>query len=314
MKASRLLLIVLSLILLSACSTAEPETLTVRVGLLPILDGLPIHAADALGYFEDEGIAVEIVPVSSGPERDQLMQSGQIDAMINELVSVMFFNQAEPQVIAVRFARTASSDTPLFSILAAPESGLQRAEALAGIEIAVSEATVIEYTTERMLQAAGLSEDEIATIAVPKIPDRLNLLIAGQLQAAALPEPAVTVAALNGAQLVVDDTLIPDLSHSLITFDLDYVSDHPEVVRGFLRAVERAVEAINADPDAWGELLVERSLLAPDLVDVIDLPGYPAAGVPDETAFADAYHWAQEKGYLETEIAYDNCVTDAYLP
>jgi len=314
MNGRRLLLIMLGLILLSGCSVADSEATTIRVGLLPILDALPIHAADSLGYFEAEGITVEMVPVASGPERDQLMQSGQIDAMINELVSVMFFNQTETEVVAVRFARTASEETPLFTILAAPESSVEDPDDLAGVEIAVSEATVIEYTTERMLQAAGLSDDEIVTLAVPKIPDRLNLLIAGQLQAAALPEPAVSVAVLNGASIVLDDTLIPDLSSSLITFDADFVSSHPEAVRGFLRAVERAVSEINANPDSWGELLIARNLLAPDLVDIIILPTYPEAGVPNETTYADALRWALAKGYLETELAYSSCVTDAYLP
>jgi len=303
-----------SALALAGCAPSADEAPVIRIGLLPILDALPIHAADALGYFEEEGLTISIVPVSSGPERDQLMQSGQIDAMINELVSVMFFNQDEVNVVAVRFARTASVDTPLFQILAAPGSGMTSPTDLIGVEIAISEGTVIEYTTERMLESAGLLAEEIVTIAVPKIPDRLNLLLAGQIEAATLPEPAVTVAIQNGAAVVVNDTIIPDLSNSLITFDLHFVEAHPETVRAFLRAIERAVEAINTDPAAWDDLLMERGLLAPELVDLVNLPPYPSGAVPSEAQFADALLWAQSKGYIEEDLSYQSCVTGAYLP
>lgn len=313
MKRLPTLFLLCVMIPLAACTTV-PEQPVLRIGLLPILDGLPIHAADSLGYFEEEGLQVEIVPVASGAERDQLMQSGQIDAMINELVSVMLFNQESPRVAAVRFARTATETTPLFQILAAPGSGIDTPGDLRNIEVGISEGTVIEYTTTRMLQEAGLQDQEIASVAVPKIPDRLNLLLSGQLMAATLPEPAATVAVRQGAHVVVDDTIIPELSNSLITFDQSFLEQRPDMVSAFLRALERAVEAINADPDAWDDLLVERNLLAPDLVDYIQLPAYPLAGVPDEVSFADTLQWAQENGYLEDTVSYEACVTDMYLP
>jgi ABC-type nitrate/sulfonate/bicarbonate transport system substrate-binding protein len=71
----------------------EPQSL--RIAILPILDALPLYVAEEQGYFADQNLEVELVPVTSGPERDQLMQAGQVDAMINEIVSVMFYNQTE---------------------------------------------------------------------------------------------------------------------------------------------------------------------------------------------------------------------------
>ena len=89
-----------------------------KVAVLPILDALPMHVAQEEGYFEHYNLDVELVPISSAPERDQLMAAGQIDGMINETVSVIFYNQQETRVKIVRFARTATTDAALFSILA----------------------------------------------------------------------------------------------------------------------------------------------------------------------------------------------------
>jgi len=86
--------------------------------------------------------------------------------MINDLVSTMLYNQAAPQITVVRFARTATPDFPQYSILAARDSGIAEPQDLKGVEIGVSEGTVIAYTTDRLLQAEGLAPDDIRTIAV----------------------------------------------------------------------------------------------------------------------------------------------------
>ena len=110
MKRTYIFLILTLALVLSACGgSSEPDTL--RVAVLPILDALPMHVALAQGYFEEYNLNVELVPVTSAPERDTLMKTGQIDAMIDELVSVLFFNQNETQVVIVRFARTATADS-----------------------------------------------------------------------------------------------------------------------------------------------------------------------------------------------------------
>lgn len=303
-----------ALLSMVSCSQSPGQTSTIRVALLPILDALPIHVAQAEGYFEEQGIQVEIIPVASAPERDQLIQSGQADAMINELVSVLFYNKEETRVIAVRFARTATPNAPVFRIVASAESGIETVEDLAGVPIGISEGTVIEYTTDRLLEKAGLSAEQIEKVAVPKIPDRLNLLSSGQLDAANLPDPAASVALLQGGKLIIDDSSFPEVGHSVITFDAEFVKQNPNMVRSFLAAVEQAVVAINADKNRWDVLLIEENLLPPPLLETYILPDYPTASVPSQAQFQDAFQWAFEKGLVDEEISYDKSVSDAYLP
>lgn len=310
----RFQLLLVLMVLLSSCAPRQAQPTTVRVGVLPVLESLPMLVADAQGYFAEEGILVEFVPVASAPERDQLMQSGQIDAMINEIVSVLLYNEADTRVVAVRFARIATDDFPLFRILAAQGSGITKVQDLAGVPIGISEGTVIEYTTDRLLERAGLTPDQIEKIAVPKIPDRLNLLGTGQLQAANLPDPAASLAILNGATLVLDDTSYPEISHSVISFSIDFVENQSEAVTGFLRALEKAVVEINSDKEVWQELLVERNLLPPPLVGRYTLPDFPTASIPSADQFADAVAWAQAKGLIEVDVPYERSVDGSYLP
>jgi NitT/TauT family transport system substrate-binding protein len=297
-----------------ACGEATPEIVTIRVGVLPVLDTLPMYVAQERGFFLQEGVKVEFVLVNAAPERDQLMQSGQIDAMLNEIISVLLFNKQEPRIVALRYARVATDTYPVFRIVASADSGINTVADLVGVPIGISEGTVIEYTTDRMLSNAGLASNEISKLAVPKIPDRLNLLASGQLEAANLPDPAASLAIFNGARLVIDDSTFPEISHSVLSFSRDFVSQHPEAVRSFLRAVERAVLEINADKLAWESLLREQNLVPPPLIGSYELPDYPLAGVPSRAQFADALAWAQDAGLITTDIAYDSSVDGSFLP
>ena len=242
------------------------------------------------------------------------MQSGQIDAMLNEIVSVLLFNKEDPRIVAVRFARIATETSPVFRIIASAESGIESVADLSGVPIGISEGTVIEYTTDRILERAGLSPDQITKVAVPKIPDRLNLLASGQLAAANLPDPAASLAILNGAKLVIDDRTYPEISHSVYSFSREFVSQHPDRVRAFLRGIERAVLAINADQGAWTGLLTEFNLVPAPLLTSYQIPQFPLASVPSEAQFNDAHAWLLSSNLVSGTIDYQLCVDASYLP
>ena len=308
------LLFILWLLLASACAGDAPDQEPLRIAVLPILDSLPIFVAEQEGFFAEQGVTVELIPVASAPERDQFMQAGQIDGMINELVSTFFYNQDEIRISIVRLARVATAEAPVFRILAAADSGIENPEDLIGVPIGISEGTVIEYTTDRMLEAAGLRADQIERVAVPKISDRFALLQSGQLSAANLPDPLASLAIQNGAHLVIDDRIIPSLSNSVLSFRVDVLQARPEAVRAFLRALEQAVEAINQDQGRWGDLLSERELVPPPLLGSYQIPAYPIASVPSPEQFSDALQWAVEKELVHPHIPFEGSVTDAFLP
>ena len=75
--------------------------------------------------------------------------------MINETISTLLYNKDQLQVQIVRFARTATSTASQYSVLASAKSGITTVKGLSDVEIGVSQGTVIEYITYRLLQADG---------------------------------------------------------------------------------------------------------------------------------------------------------------
>ncbi len=307
--------VVLSLALGSCTPQAPAETgVTIRFAALSILDALPMYVAQQQGYFTAHGVAVEMIPVSSAPERDQLIASGQADGEINEALTTILFDKDQVQIQIVRYARTATSDSALFRILASPKSGITTVEGLKGVEVGVSDATVIAYLTDRLLKAEGFKAEEIKTISVPKIPDRLALLGSGQLKAGVLPDPMASLAIYQGAVNVLDDTRHPDYSFSTIAFRKAVIDQHPEAVRAFLAAVEDAVTDINKAPNQWKQLLADQKIIPAPIMSTFQVPAFVTAGVPSESQYVDVLNWAEEKGLVAKDVAYGDAVTATFLP
>jgi len=147
-----------------------------------------------------------------------LIASGQADGEINEVTSVMSFNREKTQLQVVRYALRPTADSPHFYILASAKSGITSADQLKGVEIGVSQGTVIEYVTDRLLEAQGISTDQIKIIAVPKISDRMSLLASGDLKAGTMPDPQAALAIQQGAVNVLNDASYPQYGFSVISF------------------------------------------------------------------------------------------------
>ena len=285
-----------------------------KVALLPILDALPYYVAESEGYFVEYGVDVTAVPVASGLERDQLMQAGAIDGMLNEMITTANFNRSRVQVQSVISARKAYPDYPLFRLLSAPGSSLNSSGDLAGVPIGISKNTIIEYVTDRLLTAEGLAAKAIVKKSVPVIPERYQLLLQGQLQAATLPDPLAKSALAAGAGEIIDDSAYPGYSVSVLSFSIKSLKNNAHAVRLFLKAWDRAAAAINKNPESFRGLLLKKIRVPKNVQSTYQIPPYPRREVPAAGQWADVMNWMTANGLLVSELSYDDSITADYLP
>jgi NitT/TauT family transport system substrate-binding protein len=310
----KIAVVLLSLVIvLSACAPQKTAG-TLKIAVLPIIDTLPMYVAQQEGLFAKNGVNVEFIPVASAPERDQLLAAGAADGTINETLAVMLFNKESVQMQVVRYALRPTEKSGHFFILASAQSGISSVDGLKGVEIGVSQGTVIEYVTERLLQADGFTSDEIKTVAVPKIPDRMALLASGELQAGVMPDPLASLVVSQGGVIVADDSSHPEYGFSVISFRKDVVDENPEAIKGFLAAIEEATTLLNTEPAKYKNVLSEQKLVPPPLMEAYRAPVFPTAGVPTEAEWNDALNWLKEKGILTADISYEDSVNASLLP
>ncbi|MCL5110504.1 MAG: MetQ/NlpA family ABC transporter substrate-binding protein [Chloroflexi bacterium] len=313
MSTKAILSLLLALALLAGCQApaSAPAAASLKIGLLPIVDSLPMYVAEQEGFFAAQKVNVELVPFSSAVERDSAVQAGQVDGFLNDLVATLLLDKGSGKLRVVRQTFQGSPAKPMMYLLAAPHSNVKTAGDLPGVDVGVSSNSVIEYTTQMLAQKAGLPP--LRTIEVSKIPVRFDMLMQGQLQAATLPDPLASLAITQGARLILDDSKTGD-GQSVLTFRQETLAAKPAAVKAFLVAYEQAVKTIAAAPDKYRALLVERAKVPEQIKDTYSIPPYPPAHLPSEAEFASVVQWMVGKGLLAGPVAYGQLVSAEYLP
>jgi len=299
--------------LVSVATGTVEENRRLRLALLPIPSVLPIFVAEDNGYFEELGITIDTLPVGSAVERDQLMQAGQIDGMINEISGAAIFNREKSQVKIVAIARSPMGERPIFRILAAPGSKLSSIKDLADVPIGISKNTVIEYITNRLMVAGGVETKAIKYKSVPVLPERLQLLLSGQIKAATLPDPLGASAMRAGALEIVNDTAQSSVSASVISFSMAALTGKTEAVKQFMIAWDRAVSDLNADPAKYKGLMLKRIRVPKNVHDSFSIPPYPRKVVPSREQWDDVMAWLVEKKILSAPLVYEDSITSDFL-
>jgi NitT/TauT family transport system substrate-binding protein len=289
----------------AADANAEP----LRVAVLPITDVVPFYVAQDQGYYADNNVNVELIPVSSGAERDTVVQTGKADCELTDIHGVVLTNASDAlQLRVISSARQATPEQAQFYLLSSPQSGIESPEDLVGASIGISENTIIDYWTERMLTYAGVDPDQVNLTNTPQIPVRLELLLNGKLDAAVLPDPLAALAQLQGATVVLDDSQLPQVGVSVIACRQDAIQERGDDVKALLAAWDQAVEAINADPAQFQDILIENTRVPEPLQGQYTLPQFPVQALPSEAQVVDVVNWAMDRSLIEEPLTYDQVV------
>jgi len=283
-----------------------------KLALLPIPDAFPAYVAEAQNFFAAEGIEVQLLPVGSAAERDQLMQAGQIDGMINDLLSSASLNRDKTRVKIIAIARAPLAGSPLFRIVAGKDSPVKSIGDLAGTPIAISRNTLNEYVAGKML--AALPPNSIVYQSLPSLPERLQLLLSGRIEAAVLPDPLGFAALTAGAREIVNDLSIADYSVSSISFAAAAVERKTAEVKAFMRAWDKACIAINGNPEQFRPLFLHKIRVPKDIAAAYPIPQMPRHAVPEKKQWDEVMAWMVKTKLLDHPPRYEDAVTDAFLP
>lgn len=313
-QSHRLLRFALPLIFLLAwpAQAVWARTAPLSFAFLAVPDAFPAYVAEAEGFFTAEGLDVKLLLVGSAIEREQLMQAGRIDGMLNEISSTASQNRGEIRAKIISIARQPLGNSPGFRIVVGKDSPIKSVDDLAGVPIGVARHTVIEYVTSRML--ASLPKKSIVYQSVPVLPERMQLLMSGQIKAAVLPDQMGFSAMAAGAREIVNDLAIAGYSLSTITFATSSLDKKTTEVKAFMRAWDKACAVINDNPERFRPLFLKKIGLPKNVAATYPIPPMPRHKVPGPKQWDDAMAWMVETKLIDRPPSYSDSVTDAFLP
>ncbi|SKA87878.1 NitT/TauT family transport system substrate-binding protein [Caloramator quimbayensis] len=306
----KILSLVLAFILtvsLSSCSFGKKTMQELTIGVLPDVDSIPLIIAQQQGYFEKEGIKVNVQHFKSAKDRDSAFQAGKLDGAVSDVLAAAFAKEGGFDV------KITSMTNGSYKLLINKNLGISKIEDLKGKSIAISKNTIIEYSCDMMLKEANVSSEDVKKIVVPQIPVRLEMLQNGKIDSAVLPDPLSTVAVKNGAVLL-NSTDKLNINPGVLIFNTNSIKSKEKEIKAFYAAYNKAVEFFQKQPvESYIDVLIKEAGFPEDVKGSIILPKYTKASLPSEKDVEDVIRWLKEKQLIKNEYKFNELVDGNFV-
>ncbi|MBF4993532.1 ABC transporter substrate-binding protein [Arthrobacter gandavensis] len=253
---------------------------TLSVGIMPIVDTAPIWLGREQGFFEAEGLDLDIQTTTGGAAAVPGVVSGDFDFAFGNVVSVMVANDKGLDIELVSNGNSTTGDTSSdFGAVVVPAgSDIQTAADLAGKTVSVNNLSNIGDTTIRKLvENAGGDHESIKFVEVA-FPDAPAAVESGQVDAAWILDPFLTQTVEDGARVIAYNfaETHPSLDISGYFTTSAYIEENPETVEKFTRAMKKSLEYAQENPDAVRDIVGTYTKIDEEMRAKMVLPAFHA--------------------------------------
>ncbi len=297
---------------------AKLATRKVNLAVMNAVHDLAVIVARDEGYFVDEGLDVEFVtapgmaqtttdskiltrPVMFDRPLDTLYNEGGLDqyrmcewGILKRAVEAAECGLRPRKIVALGAAMSK------FAIVVAPDSEYYEPEELKDKPIALTPFNGSNFTTLKMMEGF-LAREHLKTTQAVTMRDRLEAVKRGDVAAACVMEPWISVAQKQGFRILIE-------AHSSRSEAGSEELDGPTLAAMF-RAQARAVEKFNEDPTPYLDYLTQETggLLEPHELQTWRLLYAPPRPYTRER-FEDTYRWMVSWDMVAGGATYDNAV------
>lgn len=303
---NKFIIITLSLIIFSVLS-CKGDSKKIRIGILPVIDTLPLIAADSEGFFKKEGLDIELVVFNSALERDAAFTAGTLDGAFGDLINffLMVKNGIDTKLVCESYHT--SDKTVMFGLMASPKSSIKNVSDIKNEQIAISRGSIIDFFLDQIIASKNISADKINKLEVKAIPVRYQMLISGSVKLALLPEPLVSKGIKDGARLIADDRGL-NTTATVIMFKNDFLKSSDAKVTEFITAYNNSVRNINSNPEKFKDVMVAKLRLPADIKDSYKAPRFEEAALPAEKDVMLVYNWMKKNGMISIPVEYSKLI------
>jgi NitT/TauT family transport system substrate-binding protein len=261
-------------------SSGGGKTTQVKVGIIPIVDVAPLYLGQKKGFFSSRGIDLKMESAQGGAAIIPGVVSGQFQFGFSNTTSLMIAQtKGVPVTSVVNGAATNGKvGADVTGVAVKKDSPVKSAKDLAGKTVAVNTLQNIGDTTVREAvrkDGGDPSKVKFVEMAFDQMPAALD---GGQVDAAWMGEPALTIAKSQGARVVASPFAETDPKLTVATYftSTQLTKKNPDLVKKFAEAMTESLTYASAHPDEARQILTTYTKIDGAVLKNLTLPSWPA--------------------------------------
>ncbi len=266
----------------STTAASSGGTTTIRMALPTWVGYGALYVAQDKGFFEEQGLDVELSIIEGLAERKQALISGNLDGLATSVdVLINLEGSGIPMGLVWLLDRSNGSD----GIVAT--SDCKSPADLKGKNVAAEIGSTDHYFLLQVLKEYGLTEDDINIVPM-NVGDAGTAFVAGQVDAAATYDPYLSQGVEAGGVAFTTADYDIDLMDA-IGFSDDFIEQNPDAVQAFVTAVSEASSYIAENRDECVPIIADGlKLEGEDVSSTMDvLESYDLSGNIDQMGADD---------------------------
>lgn len=311
MKDKLLISFLIAAVLLTGCGKmkdkekVEADTV-IRIGMMSSLDVIPYELIKENGLDKKYGFELDLEMFTAAKDRDAAFTAGELDGVLTDFIGVSMYQNAG---FDVRITGITDGD---YKLLAGKNTDIKDISEMKGRSIAISQNTLIEYTLDTILKSNQMKPEDVVKEAIPRIPDRLEMLRNDKIDLVLLPEPFATLAINDGA-VYLGSANSYGLYPAVSAFTKTALDEKEEAIRNLYKAYNEEVDYINkTDVKEYEDAVIKAAGYPEEMKGQIEISQFRTSTLPTKEEVEAAIDWSAEKGLCSKDLSYDQLVFDVY--
>lgn len=310
----------------------ERDSVTLAVGGRVALYYLPLNIAEINGYFDEEGITVDVVDFQGGSRSVQAVVGGSADILAAAFEHSVTM-QASGQNITT-FALMGQSPGFVLSVRPDIAENWEGMSSLVGQPVGVtSPGSSTNKMVDLLMLGADLDPSEVSIVGIGAGPSVLAAFENNSVVATVQADPATTLLEQAGLSVPVVDTRTPEgtadvyggpMPAAALSATSSFIEQNPGTVQALTNAIVKALEFIDrSSPEEIAAVLPEEYLVGGDEALYAQMlekvkPSFSTDGYLSQEAVETAYNALQiysdavrEAGDIDLAATYTNRFVEA---
>ncbi len=266
-----------------AAESGKPEATAaqkVTVGVIPIVDVAPIYLGKEKGFFASRGMELDLVAAQGGAAIVPGVVSGQYQFGFSNVTSlIVAASKGLPlKITCAGNSSTGKAGADFGAVVVKADSPIQTAKDLEGKTVSVNTLKNIGDTSVRAsVRKAGGDPNKVKFTELA-FPDMPAALASGNVNAAWVVEPFLSVAKSQGARVVAWNFVdtAPNLPIAAYFTTMARTTENPDLVKKFTEAMVESSAYAQAHPDEARAVIPTYTKITADQAKALTLPQWPA--------------------------------------